>query len=103
MLPYAEFGNIKTVDWREIDSFRTIRALIERYAEEENARQTPLSIAVFGAPGSGKAFAVRQIMQDIDVSSSDRKALEFNLAQFKAEQAEHLTEAFHQIQDRALS
>jgi hypothetical protein len=44
-LPHATFGKLQTVDRNEIDGFRTMRALIERYAEDRlfrpDLRRTP--------------------------------------------------------------
>jgi len=99
-LPYATFGAIHTVDRNEIDGFRTMRALIERYAEDRSFRGKPLRIAVFGAPGSGKGFTIKQILRNVNSSKADSKGLEINLSQLS--DGDSLMEAFHEVQDRAL-
>ena len=59
--PYAEFGDIKLIDEREITSFVSLSKLIEKYLRDDSWTK-PLSIAVLGAHGSGKSFAVKEII-----------------------------------------
>jgi hypothetical protein len=98
-IPYAEYGKLTLVDPLEIQRFSSLAKLIDKYIWTETWA-TPLSIAVFGSPGTGKSFSVKQIIQRV---SPDRKTepLIFNLAQFSS--VEHLTEAFHKVQDVALA
>ncbi len=97
--PYAEFGKIKMIDEREILGFINLSKLISKYLGSPDWPM-PLPIAVFGRPGSGKSFAVKEI---INSDSPGRKSepLTFNLAQFSS--VDQLTEAFHQVHDQALS
>ena len=65
-VPVLSCGALKTVDVSEIDSYSTIRALMQDYAFQYDHRMSaapiqPLSIAVFGAPGSGKSFGIKEI------------------------------------------
>ena len=96
--PYFEVGRIKTFDSDEIEGFTALAKLIRKYLRDDKW-STPLSIAVFGEPGSGKSFAVKELLESINPDTRD--ALTFNLAQFDS--VATLTEAFHQVQDRALS
>jgi hypothetical protein len=96
--PYLEVGKIKTFDADEIAGFAALAKLIRKYLLDETWK-TPLSIAVFGEPGSGKSFGVKELLKSINPDTRD--ALTFNLAQFDS--VVTLTEAFHQVQDRALS
>ncbi|WP_176053359.1 P-loop NTPase family protein [Paraburkholderia caribensis] len=98
-VPYSEYGKLTLIDPLEIQRFSSLAKLIDKYIWTPTWT-TPLSIAVFGAPGTGKSFSVKQIIQRV---SPDRKSepLIFNLAQFSS--VEHLTEAFHKVQDVALS
>ncbi|MBI4870684.1 MAG: hypothetical protein HY814_03865 [Candidatus Riflebacteria bacterium] len=75
-VPMGQFRHLTTLDRSEIESFRSIRNLIREYLESpKNTR--PLSIAVFGAPGSGKSFGVREVAQSV---APDRlKELELNV------------------------
>ena len=97
--PYAEFGKIKMVEEKEILGFINLKKLIDKYIDSPKW-STPLSIAVFGHPGSGKSFAVKEIINSINPGRKT-DPLTFNLAQFSS--VDQLTEAFHQVQDRALA
>lgn len=97
--PYVEFGKIKSIDPNEITKFIPIGKLIRKYLDTPHW-STPLSIAVFGKPGSGKSFSVKQILASIDPGRRS-DPLTFNLAQFSS--VEQLTEAFHKVQDQALA
>jgi len=95
--PVAEFGELRTVDRKEIETFHNSRNLILEYLSKQNIKE-PLSIAVFGPPGSGKSFAVTQITKTI---SEDIKPIEFNLSQFQS--VNDLFSAFHIIQSTSLT
>jgi len=84
------------VDRREIEALRGINRLIKHYSESKD-QSRPLSLAVFGPPGSGKSFAVKQIANSI---LGDTPLLEFNLSQF--ENPKDLIGAFHQVRDKVL-
>ncbi|HEY7545966.1 MAG TPA: RyR domain-containing protein, partial [Blastocatellia bacterium] len=95
--PEAHYGSYRTADREEIERINSIRSLIVAYQENlKDAR--PLSIAVFGPPGSGKSFAIKQLAAEL---FGERKAvLEFNLSQFASIQ--NLYDAFHQIVDASV-
>ena len=95
--PIAEFGELRTVDRKEIESFHNSRNLILDYLSKKNIKE-PLSIAVFGPPGSGKSFGVTQIAKTI---SDDIEPIEFNLSQFQS--PGDLFSAFHIIQSTSLT
>ena len=98
-IPYTEFGKIRMLDYEDIENYNNLSKIIDKYLRN-GSWSTPLSIAVFGQPGSGKSFAVKQILKKV---SPDRKSepLTFNIAQFSS--VDQLTEAFHKVQDSALS
>jgi len=97
-IPYTKFGKFFTVDRSEIESLRGIQRLIKDYEAKKRPKK-PLSIAVFGPPGSGKSFGIKQIAESVmDISKDD--ILEFNLSQFTG--PKELTAAFHQVRDRVL-
>ncbi len=96
-VPLGQFGKFITADRREVESFRSIRSLICEYCGQ--SLNKPLSIAVFGPPGSGKSFAVKQIADSVQTDKI--KTLEFNLSQFNS--LGDLYDAFHQVRDAGLS
>ena len=102
-LPKLSFRNLTTVDRWEIEAFQNVRNQIERYANSSEKKPKPLSIAVFGTPGSGKSFGVKQIalhVLNIDEKDSDN-FLEFNVAQFTG--FHDIGAAFQKVRDVILS
>jgi len=97
-VPVGQFGKLKTVDRAEIESFRSIRNLMREYLYKTDATR-PLSIAVFGPPGSGKSFGVTEVAESLAPGRVQRQ--EFNLAQFSS--IADLTSALHKVRDIALS
>lgn len=90
-VPMLLFGKLTVVERREIESLRSIRNLFKRYLEESSRSGTsfpPISVAIFGPPGSGKSFAVKQLASSINDTLQDRRAglepIEYNLAQFRS-------------------
>jgi len=95
-IPLGRFGKLLTVDRNEIESYRTIAALVQEYINQEKSEK-PISIAVFGAPGSGKSFGIKEIANSL----SDRiKEITFNLSQMNS--PDDLIGALHQVRDEAL-
>jgi hypothetical protein len=97
-IPAGQFRNLKTVDRAEIESFRSISNLIQEYINSKSTSR-PLSIAVFGSPGSGKSFAVTEVAESVAPGQVAR--IDFNVSQFKA--TTDLTSAFHRVRDIALA
>lgn len=97
-VPLGVFGDLLTVDRQEIESFRSIHTLVSEYLSQERPKR-PLSMAVFGAPGSGKSFGITQVAKSI--ATKQIRKVEFNLSQF--ESAEELIDALHQVRDVVLS
>jgi hypothetical protein len=96
-IPVARFGQLKTVDRAEIESYRSINNLMGEYVATKNAVR-PLSIAVFGTPGSGKSYGVTEVAASI--APDLIKKLNFNLSQFRS--PSDLAKAFHKARDFAL-
>jgi hypothetical protein len=95
-IPLGRFGKLLTVDRSEIESYRTVAALVQEYISQEKADK-PVSIAVFGAPGSGKSFGIKEIANSL----SDRiKEITFNLSQMNS--PDDLIGALHQVRDEVL-
>ena len=92
--PKCRYGHFLTADREEMERLNSIRNLILAYRENLGEKR-PLSIAVFGPPGSGKSFAVKQLAAQL--FADKLSSFEFNLSQF--ESPDDLHQAFHQIRD----
>jgi len=97
--PHAEFGGIKIIDENHMNGLIDLTQLIRIYLNPNHKFDKPLSIAVFGRPGEGKSYSVKQLIKHI---SPERKSeeLTFNLAQFDS--VDQLTESFHKVQHQVL-
>lgn len=62
-VPVGQFGKINTADVGEIEGFRAIQKLLHSYLSSDSTK--PLGIAVFGPPGAGKGFSVKNILENL--------------------------------------
>jgi hypothetical protein len=92
-LPHARFGAFLTIDRVEIEGFREIRTLIQGYLSDET-QSKPVSLGVFGPPGSGKSFGIKQLVGDRDLV-----VREYNLSETSADA---LKGYFHELRDIGL-
>jgi hypothetical protein len=103
--PTLRFGDLFITDWKEMESFRALRDLMLDYLSAPMV-SSPLCIAVFGSPGSGKSFAIKQLsrhLSDDYKSRVERTPLEnvtFNVSQFA--DIGSLVSALHAVRDVAL-
>ncbi len=82
-VPVCRYGNLVSLDKEEIENYHTMKALLDDYSYQfdhlnNSDRLQPLSVAVFGAPGSGKSFGVKQIAG----SSGRFSVTSLNLSQY---------------------
>lgn len=96
-VPLGRFGALLTVDRQEIESLRSIRSLVSEYVAESRPKR-PLSIAVFGPPGSGKSFGITQLALALRPGEIEPK--EFNMSQLGS--IDELLPALHQVRDIGL-
>jgi hypothetical protein len=101
-VPYVRYGKLFTVDRTEIESLQAIQRLVVDYLRSER-EERPLSLAVFGPPGSGKSFGVKQLAKELYGREyrQDAPILEFNLSQFSGEN--ELIGALHVVRDKVLA
>ncbi|MDR1594503.1 MAG: AAA family ATPase [Prevotellaceae bacterium] len=91
-------GKLKSIDRFEIEGYHNIRNLIIAYAGKkfsEGEDITPLSIAVFGSPGSGKSYGVKQIAKSL--RECNIKTDTVNVAQISSD--DELGAAFQKVRD----
>ncbi len=93
-VPRARFGALETIDRAEIESYGAIRELISEYIEQRDPPR-PLCIAVFGPPGAGKSFGVKQVMKSIQADNVVSKT--FNMSSYS--HYDELTKALHEVKD----
>ncbi len=98
-VPIVSYGNFLTADRQEIERINSIRKLITTYCAAPGDNK-PLSIAVFGPPGAGKSFAIKQLANELGF---EKKLIhEFNLSQFCRDTMQELHTAFHQVRDASM-
>jgi hypothetical protein len=96
----ARFGNLFLVDREEIDSYRAVQRVMRAYLKGDSSK--PLAIAMFGQPGAGKSFGIKELAKSLSADNFDRdRPLEYNLSQFDS--PADLAHAFHESRDRSLS
>jgi hypothetical protein len=98
-IPFQRIGRFLSIDRKEIERLRILRSLINDY-EQLKAPKTPLSVAVFGASGSGKSFAVRELAGEVIGTESSDDILIRNLSQLDCPHG--LISVFHEVRDRVL-
>jgi hypothetical protein len=100
-IPIAKYNFLLTVDRKEIEFLHHLKSLITEYLQNRSSQ--PLSIAVFGPPGSGKSFSIKQLAKALDLPDYEVKDITFNLSQFNEESPSDLYQAFHAVRDISLS
>lgn len=93
-VPVEVFGDWTSADRQEIEGVRNVNNAMKDYCKLKNPEK-PLSVAVFGPPGAGKSFVVKEIAKGLGIK--DEAQLTFNLSQF--ESPDELRAAFSEIRD----
>lgn len=81
--PVERMGAWTSMERTEIESMRSVRNIVREYLDGTR-RVRPLNLAVFGPPGSGKSFAIKQMARGFGGGAHRLGTLEFNLSQFGA-------------------
>ena len=96
-VPARRFGALQTIDRAEIESYGAIRELIGQFLQNPKPER-PLCLAVFGPPGSGKSFGVKQVMKSLRTDVLEART--FNISQFGG--YADLVAALHRVRNVAL-
>jgi len=99
ILPVFETGRLHTSDRRDAQSYRDLRERLLGYRWSKEKK--PLNLLVLGGPGSGKSFAVQEIIKGVYKGEEEIAFLEYNVASFGGDRTA-MTSAFLEIQDVAL-
>ena len=78
-----QLGALRTTDPVEMAPVVTLQRVMDNYVSKEEFKR-PLCVGVFGPPGSGKSFAVKEVARVISrkFDTSPFEFFEFNLTQF---------------------
>jgi ATPase family protein associated with various cellular activities (AAA) len=98
-IPIERMGGWSSVDRIEIESMRSVRNIISEYLSTAR-KGRPLNLAVFGPPGSGKSFAIKQMSKELTTGGARISILEFNLSQLRS--ADELPAALQRVRDHAV-
>ena len=98
-IPVATFGLVNMVDRTEIESASSVEILLDNYLAQ-TGNHKPLTIAVFGQPGSGKSFGIKQIATALS-DNIVTEGLLLNLSEIT--DSDSLTSTFHRIREVALT
>jgi hypothetical protein len=95
-VPFVTFGRFCSADREEVERLHTLHKLLTDYRDQPE-RSSPLSLAVFGLPGTGKSFVLRELVGHVFPPPHRSECLCFNLAEFHS--PDHLAQAFAQVRD----
>jgi len=99
--PKAAYGKLLTYDRREIEQYRSLYTLLRDYLMNP-IPERPLSFAVFGPPGAGKSFGVKEVAASLkgQIGCKEVDSITFNLSLYQS--ADDLAAAFHLVRDKVL-
>ncbi len=93
-VPVEIFGAWSSADRQEIEGVRSVNNAMKDYLEQKKFEK-PMCVAVFGSPGAGKSFVVKEIARGLGIP--EKAQLTFNLSQL--ESPDELQTAFSEIRD----
>ncbi|KUG05353.1 hypothetical protein ASZ90_017243 [hydrocarbon metagenome] len=93
-IPIETVGSWCSADRQEVEGVRSVNNSMKSYLQLKKPG-TPLCVAVFGPPGAGKSFVIKEIAKGLGIDEDAQ--LTFNLSQFQF--SSELQTAFHQIRD----
>jgi hypothetical protein len=101
-IPNLRIGGSLAYDSTEIKQICDINKQLLKYCKESE-QQKPYSICVFGQPGSGKSFIVKELSTNIGKAAGIKREpyfLEFNISQMTS--VAELKDAWHRVRDVVL-
>jgi len=96
-IPVGKYFKMQTFDRSEIEQFNSIKNLILEYLDDPKTIR-PLCLAVFGPPGSGKSFGIKQLLKSFDRENISN--MTFNISQYAS--YDDLIADFHKVRDSVL-
>ena len=81
-IPVAKFGDRSVVDRHEFERFCELQHQLARYRSPDSNETKPISIAVFGSPGSGKSYSIEELAKSASGSDKGDMIITANLSQF---------------------
>lgn len=94
-LPAVRFGKLQVVDRQAFEDVHEIRGAMVGYLNHFRDETSPLCLAMFGPPGGGKSFAVKQLAESLGHPALHLPAYEVNVSQY--DKAEDLTWVFSEV------
>lgn len=91
--PVVEYGRLLLIAKEDIQTYKPIYNVMKEHLTSQVNK--PMSIAVFGEPGTGKSFAIKEIAQSL--GHNDIEPIELNIAQMAGK--EYLDRAFVRVVD----
>jgi hypothetical protein len=100
-LPVVDLGSLKLVDRQEVEDYLYLQRLLLSYHEAPKWLR-PLCIGVFGQPGAGKSFGVKQLVNEMSGNSDafSKESITVNLSQVRS--LDELADCFHIVRDACL-
>lgn len=97
-IPIGKYDKLQTFDRSEIEQYNSIKNLILEFLDDPKTCR-PLCLAVFGPPGSGKSFGIKQLLNSL--GRIDIPTMTFNISQYAS--YNDLVADFHKVRDKVLT
>ncbi|MDR2109201.1 MAG: ATP-binding protein [Coriobacteriales bacterium] len=97
-IPHLTFGGTLVYTRHEIEELRVVRNAFRNYIND-TLTSHPISFCVFGPPGAGKSFVVKQIEREVRREVAT-EFIECNLSQMESEH--DLINIYHHVRDTGL-
>lgn len=97
LTPGFTMGKLNVLDRREAEGLRFVVGVLQEFKQTKGTK--PLNVGVFGPAGSGKSFAVQEIVKNV-FGEEAIELVNFNLSQLRS--PSDLYDAFEETQDIGL-